>query len=75
MSLRETINREIEGVAEYMAMLYNFTGSPVAYQYMANGKKYALTLTEVIEESEMGEAVQGMGEAVQDMPDSSMESI
>lgn len=75
MSLRETINREIEGVAEYMAMLYNFTGSPVAYQYMANGKTYALTLTEVIEESEMGEAVQGMGEAVQDMPDSSMESI
>lgn len=68
MSLRETINREIEGVAEYMAMLYNFTGSPVAFQYMANGKKYALTLTEVVEESEKGDAVQ-------DMPDSSMESI
>ena len=51
-----------------MAMLYNFTGSPVAFQYMANGKKYALTLTEVVEESEKGDAVQ-------DMPDSSMESI
>ena len=55
MSLRETINKEIEGVAEYMAMLYNFTGSPVAFQYMANGKKYALTLTEINEHDEVHE--------------------
>lgn len=68
MTLRDTIAREIESVAEYMAMLYSFSGHPVVFEYNANGKKYNMTLTEVVEEPVV---VEENNEVV----DSAMESI
>lgn len=68
MTIRELVVKEIESVAEYMAMLYNFSGNPVVFEYNANGKKYNLVLTEMVEETEVAEEEPKVS-------DSTMESV
>ena len=55
MTIVEAINDKIKDVAEYMAMLYTFTGNPVAFEYTANGRTYSLTISEVVAPEESPE--------------------
>lgn len=51
MSLTDALIKEIEPVAEYFAMLFEYTKAPVAFNFTAqNGKKYVLVVHEAREE-------------------------
>lgn len=53
MSLNDALIKEIEPVAEYFAMLYEYSKTPVAFNFTAkNGKKYILVAQEAREEKE-----------------------
>lgn len=50
MTIMEAINKEIEGLVDYLLMLGEMAGNPADFVTERNGKRYALMLREIPEE-------------------------
>lgn len=52
MTIMDAINKEIDGVIDYMLMLSNMSGQPADFMTVKNGKRYALMLREIPDEGQ-----------------------
>ena len=52
MTIMDAINKEIDGVIDYMLMLSNMSGQPADFITVKDGKRYALMLREIPEQTE-----------------------
>lgn len=52
MTIMDAINKEIDGVIDYMLMLSNMSGQPADFITVRDGKRYALMLREISDEEQ-----------------------
>lgn len=52
MTIMDAINKEIDGVIEYMLMLSGMSGQPADFMTVKNGRRYALMLREIPDEEQ-----------------------
>lgn len=51
MTIMDAINREIDGIVDYMLMMESYVGQPADFLSVKNGKRYVLMLREIPEET------------------------
>lgn len=52
MTIMDAINKEIDGVIDYMLMLSNMSGQPADFMTIKDGKRYVLMLREIPDEEQ-----------------------
>lgn len=52
MTIMDTINKEIDGVIDYLLMLSGMSGQPADFITVRGGKRYALMLREILNEEQ-----------------------
>ena len=52
LTIMDAINKEIDGVIDYMLMLSNMSGQPADFITIKDGKRYALMLREIPDEEQ-----------------------
>ena len=58
MTIMDAINKEIDGIVDYMLMMESYAGQPADFLSVKNGKRYILMLREIPEETP-GETSEG----------------
>lgn len=53
MTIMDAINKEIDGVIDYMLMLSGMSGQPADFVTIREGKRYVLMLREVPDEEQV----------------------
>lgn len=52
MTIMDAINKEIDGVIDYMLMLSDMSGQPADFMTVKNGRRYVLMLREIPDEEQ-----------------------
>ena len=52
MTIMDAINKEIDGVIDYMLMLSGMSGQPADFMTVKNGRRYVLMLREIPDEEQ-----------------------
>lgn len=65
MTIMDAINKEIDGIVDYMLMMESYAGQPADFLSVKNGKRYVLMLREIPDEEP------AQADPVEDEPDGS----
>lgn len=52
MTIMDAVTRELDGVADYLLMLSEYSGQPADFMTVKNGKRYVLMLREIPDEEQ-----------------------
>ena len=52
MTIMDAVAKELDGVADYLLMLSEYSGQPADFMTVKNGKRYVLMLREIPDEEQ-----------------------
>ena len=56
MTIMDAVTKELDGVAEYLLMLSEYSGQPADFLTVKNGKRYILMLREIPDKEQTPQA-------------------